>query len=662
MKHILARVFKGRLQAVLIASFSLVAALTVGLGTLVTSRVINNYLASAEEERVARDMDLAQAFYQLKLDEVAAISHRLVLDPWVVENLQDADQGQSEAIQVIDQEITNKITVLALGGTHLITVLDQKGDIITGQVLLPDGTLQAIPSGENMMDLPIVSQAFSSQKDLASTEVIPAVFLQPIGLAQQASIQLLQTPRAAPVPFDPREGTAGFTLTGVSLLHDQTGKTIGAVVTAYLFNNDFTLVDRIKQVAGVDTVTIFFGDLRVSTNVMTESGERAVGTLVSQAVRDVVLSSGQDYVGRAFVVNQMYITRYIPLYDHSGRIVGMLYVGALVSAFDTLIHTFNERVALIALVCILLAGIIAVPITRLITQPITELVEANRRLAQGDMTVRVQPSGSSELGLLGTSFNHMAETLQHAQQELLQKQRLASMGQLAAGVAHEINNPLGTILLYSDVLYKESPEEDPRRGDLKMIIDETNRCKTIVADLLNFARQHDVMAKIMNLHDLLDEALKGLIKLPKFEGIRVEKNYDPELPFIMADPDQLRQVFIILLDNAADAIEASGTITLSTRPVDEHWIEIRISDTGCGIAEENLSKVFSPFFTTKPLGQGTGLGLSIAYGIIKMHRGQISLQSKAGEGTTVTITLPMRQPLNDPTIDKSSAYLNELIG
>ncbi len=662
MKDILSRVFKGRLQVVLIGSFSLVAALTVGLGTLVTSRVINNYLASAEEERVARDMDLAQAFYQLKLDEVAAISHRLVLDPWVVENVQAADQGQSKAIQVIDQEITNKITVLALGGTHLITVLDQKGDIITGQVLLPDGTLKAIPGGQNMMALPIVSQAFSSQKDLASTEVIPAEFLQPIGLAQQASIQLLQTPRAAPVPFDPREGTAGFTLTGVSLLHDQTGKTIGAVVTAYLFNNDFTLVDRIKQVAGVDTVTIFFGDLRVSTNVMTESGERAVGTLVSQAVRDVVLVNGQDYVGRAFVVNQMYITRYIPLYEHSGRIVGMLYVGALVSAFDALVHTFNERVALIALVCILLAGVIAVPITRLITQPITELVEANRRLAQGDMTVRVQPSGSSELGLLGTSFNHMAETLQHAQQELLQKERLASMGQLAAGVAHEINNPLGTILLYSDVLYKELPEEDPLRGDLKMIIDETNRCKTIVADLLNFARQHEVVAKIMNLHDLLDEALKRMVKQPKFEGISIEKKYAPDLPFIMADPDQLRQVFIILLDNAADAIKASGRITLSTRPVNEHWIEIRIGDTGCGIAEEDLSKVFTPFFTTKPLGQGTGLGLSIAYGIIKMHRGQISLQSKVGDGTTVTITLPLRQPLNDPTIDKSSAYLRELIG
>lgn len=657
MKHILSRLFKGRLQAVLIASFSLIAALTVGLGTLVTSRVINNYLAAAEEGRVARDMDLAKAFYQLKLDEVAAISHRLVLDPWVVENVPAANLGQSQSIQVIDQEITNKITVLALGGTHLITVLNQEGDIITGQVLLPNGSLKTVPGGENMMALPIVSQAYSSQKDLASTEVIPAEFLQPIGLGQQASIQLLQTPRAAPVPYDPREGTAGLTLTGVSLLKDQSGKVIGAVVTAYLFNNDFTLVDRIKQVAGVDTVTIFFGDLRVSTNVMTESGERAVGTRVSQAVRDVVLTNAKDYVGRAFVVNQMYITRYIPLYDHNGTIVGMLYVGALVSAFDALVHTFNEQVGIIAFVCIILAGIIAIPIARLITQPITELVEANRRLAHGDMTVRVQPSGSSELGLLGTSFNNMAETLQHAQQELLHKDRLASMGQLAAGVAHEINNPLGTILLYSDILYKEMPGDDPRRDDLKMIIDETNRCKTIVADLLNFARQHEVMAKVMNLHDLIDETLKGMLKKPSFDGIRVEKNYDPDLPFIMADSDQLRQVFIILLDNAAEAIDASGAITISTRPVDEHWVEIRIKDTGCGIAEENLGKVFTPFFTTKPLGEGTGLGLSIAYGIIKMHRGQISLQSIVGEGTTVTITLPMRQPLSDPSIKKSAVYV-----
>jgi signal transduction histidine kinase len=657
MKQIFSRLFWGRLQVVLIASFSLVAALTVVAATLVTSRVIHNYLAAAEEERVARDMELAKAFYQLKLDEVAAISHRLVLDPWVIQNIPAAIQGEGKAIQVIDQEIINKITVLSLGGTHLITVLDQKGDIITGQVLMPDGTLKTVPGGANIMGLPIVSQAFSSQENLASTEVIPVEILQPFGLAEQAAITLLPTERAAPEPYDPREGSAGLALVGVSLLRAETGEVTGAVLSAYMFNNDFTLVDRIKQVAGVDTVTIFLGDLRVSTNVVTETGTRAVGTRLSQAVRDVVLGQGQDYIGRAFVVKEMFITRYVPLYDHSGQIVGILYVGALASAFDKLVNTFNERVALIAFICIILAGVIAVPIARLITQPITELVEATRSLAQGDMTVRVQPAGSGELGLLGSSFNQMAETLQNTQQELLHKERLASMGQLAAGVAHEINNPLGTILLYADILYKELPEDDPRRADLKMIIDETNRCKVIVADLLNFARQHEVMAKIMNLHDLLDEVIKGLAKQSKLEGVRIEKKYETDLPFIMADPDQLRQVFIILLENAAEAIETSGTITISTRLADEYWVEIRISDTGCGISEENLNKVFTPFFTTKPLGQGTGLGLSIAYGIIKMHRGQINLQSKVGVGTTVTITLPIRQPLISSSLEKSSAYL-----
>lgn len=137
MRRFLLTLLGGRLQVVLIASFALVAALTVGLSTVVISRVINDYLAAAEDERVARDMDLADAFYQLKLDEVAAIGYRLVRDPWVIQNLPAAEQGQAEAIQIIDQQITNKIAVLALGGTHLIAVLDPEGNILLGRVLSP---------------------------------------------------------------------------------------------------------------------------------------------------------------------------------------------------------------------------------------------------------------------------------------------------------------------------------------------------------------------------------------------------------------------------------------------------------------------------------------------------------------------------------------------
>lgn len=646
MQRLIARLTGGRLQIVLIASFSVIAALTVGMNALVSSRVINDYLAEAENDRVARDMDLAQAFYQLKQDEIAAISHRLVLDPWVNQNLPLAIQGQDEAIRIIDQQITNKITVLALGGTHCILILDADGNIVVGRTLTDENTLSPILSGGNWEELPILGNAFTTGEAVAATEVIPAELLAQVGLADQAAISLKDTPLAAPEPFLPTEGSAGLAITGISPIVDERGNPAGAILAAYLFNKDYTLVDRIKEVAGVDTVTIFFGDLRVSTNVMEESGERAVGTRISQAVHDVVLLQGRDYVGRAFVVNEWFITRYVPLLDHAGRVVGSLYVGARASAFENLVHTFNNRVLVIALICILLAGVLAVPISHIITRPIEELVEANQKLAGGDMMVRVEPYGTGELALLGTSFNAMAENLHHTQQELLHKERLASMGQLAAGVAHEINNPLATIMLYADIMRKEMPGDAPQKEDLYTIIREVARCKAIVADLLDFSRQRQVFAQETDLHQLIDEVIENISQQPQFGQIQFLRHYDPHLPPITADPAQLRQVFVNLFDNSAEAIAESGKITITTHHLDSQRVEIEIQDTGCGIPPEHQTKLFTPFFTTKPPGKGTGLGLSIVYGIIKMHRGQIRASSRPGEGATFTIILPVKLPLN----------------
>jgi two-component system NtrC family sensor kinase len=644
MRRFFSSLLGGRLQVVLIASFSLVAALTVGLNTLVTLGLIDEYLESAEDDRVARDMDLAEAFYQIKLGEIAAISHRLVLDPWVIQSLPLASQGETEAVERIDQQITSKITILALGGTHLIAVLDAEGNTLVGRVLSPAGELAPIITQGDWQQLPIVADVLSTGEAQAATEVIPAEFLAQVGLSEQAYVALIPTDRAAPEPFDPREGTAGLALAAVYPVQDEDGQVIGAVLAAHLFNNDFTLVDLIKEVAGIDTVTIFFGDLRVSTNVLNADGTRAVGTRVSQEVYDVVLNEGNSYPGRAFVVNEVFITRYDPLRDHLGQVVGSLYVGARESVFRALVYTFYTRGTLIALVCIVLAGVIAVPIARVVTRPVADLVEANRRLARGDMTIRVQAHGSGELAMLGRSFNSMAETLHQTQQELLQKEKLASMGQLAAGVAHEINNPLGTILLFADVMHKEAARDDPRRNDLQMIIQETTRCKNIVADLLNFARQQEVLAQETDVQALLEQVIEGVSYQSVFDNVQIVCQFAPGLPTIQADPSQLQQVFINLLNNAAEAMGGDGTVTLTTRPVDSHWVEIEVGDTGCGIPEENLGKLFTPFFTTKSPGKGTGLGLSIVYGIIKMHRGQIDVQSKAGEGTTFTVTLPVRLP------------------
>jgi len=642
MRAFLLRLLGGRLRTVLTVSFALVAALTVGLNALVVSRVINDYMASAEAERVARDMKLAETFYQLKLDEVAAISHRLVLDPWVVENFPAAAKGDPQAVQIIDRQITNKIIVLALGGTHLIAVLDADGKMVVGKVLWPEGELSSALTRGHFGDLPIVRTVLETGEPQAATEIIPKEFLVQVGLDGQAFIPLFETPLAAPEPFDPRQGTAGLALVGVSPLRDDTGQLIGAVLSAYMFNNDYTLVDRIKEVAGIDTVTIFLGDLRVSTNVTDEAGRRAIGTRISQAVRRVVLEEGREYVGRAFVVKEWYITRYEPLWDHQGNVVGSLYVGAREETFLGLVRTFNQRVALIAAVCILLAGVIAVPIGYVITQPITELVEAHRRLAAGDMAVRVQPYGNGELAMLGHSFNSMAETLSRTQQALINKEKLASMGQLAAGVAHELNNPLGTIMLFADALHRELPPDDPHRSDMEMILKEANRAKKIVADLLNFARQQEVLAQDTDLHALLDQSIESVRHQPTFAEVEIIRHYDPLASTIQADPAQLQQVFVNLLNNAAEAITGPGTITVTTRAINHDCIEISIADTGCGIPDEHMDKLFTPFFTTKPPGVGTGLGLSIVYGIVKMHRGQIAVQSEVGKGTTFTITLPTR--------------------
>ena len=241
----------------------------------------------------------------------------------------------------------------------------------------------------------------------------------------------------------------------------------------------------------------------------------------------------------------------------------------------------------------------------------------------------------------------------------MHRERLASVGQLAAGVAHELNNPLGTILLYSDMMYKEAAEDDPRRQDLKMIINEVNRCKNIVADLLNFARQHELLAEEIDLHALIDEVIQKSKARSRFEKVEFVRQFDPKLPRLQADPAQLQQIFTNLFTNSAYAMKNAGTITVTTQLRDGQYVEIRVSDTGSGIPSENLSKLFTPFFTTKPAGKGTGLGLSIVYGIIKLHHGQISVQSQVGQGTTMVITLPIRQP---EAASKQAAISRDLIG
>jgi iron only hydrogenase large subunit-like protein/nitrogen-specific signal transduction histidine kinase len=233
------------------------------------------------------------------------------------------------------------------------------------------------------------------------------------------------------------------------------------------------------------------------------------------------------------------------------------------------------------------------------------------------------------------------EKLSSMKQALKQSEKLAHMGQLSAGIAHELNNPLGVVIMYSNILLEEAQANDPVRDDLKLIVDQAGRCKKIVAGLLNFARKNQVNHQLVNIKELVNSSLESVIIPDKIRISIFDETTNPEA---MLDNEQMMQVITNLVKNAIDAMPSGGNIKISLEDTLSDVI-ITISDTGTGIKEEDRAKIFEPFFTTKSIGHGTGLGLATAYGVVKMHKGQISAESndnqaKGPTGTSFKIVLP----------------------
>ena len=245
-----------------------------------------------------------------------------------------------------------------------------------------------------------------------------------------------------------------------------------------------------------------------------------------------------------------------------------------------------------------------------------------------------------ELQRTQKELQHSLLELAEAQEQLIQREKLASIGQLAAGVAHEVNNPLGSIMLYAHLLLQQLTSDDQKSRDLKFIMEEAKRCQKIVAGLLNFARQGNLYLRGHKIQDLVQKLVNVVSNQSLFQNIHLQVEL-PDWPEIELDDDQIYQVFLNLAVNAAEAMPQGGTLTINGWSVKERQVvAIEFRDTGCGIATENLSKLFVPFYTTKQIGKGTGLGLAIAYGIIKMHKGNIYVKSQPGQGTSFTVELP----------------------
>ncbi len=245
------------------------------------------------------------------------------------------------------------------------------------------------------------------------------------------------------------------------------------------------------------------------------------------------------------------------------------------------------------------------------------------------------------------TLNITNEKLASAQQALKQSEKLASMGQLSAGIAHELNNPLGVVMMYSNIILDEIGEDSPLSADIKLIVEQADRCKKIVGGLLNFARKNQIKPTEINLKDFTILSVQSVV-FPK--NVESKINCTVKNPIAVFDQAQMMQVFTNIIKNAIDAMPQGGMITIKISE-DNDYLITDISDTGSGISKEDLDKIFEPFYTTKGVGKGTGLGLAIAYGIIKMHKGKISVESnndtsKGHTGTTFKIYIPKQNRLD----------------
>ena len=269
---------------------------------------------------------------------------------------------------------------------------------------------------------------------------------------------------------------------------------------------------------------------------------------------------------------------------------------------------------------------------------------------KAEKQIRVLVSASRDMGFSDKEdtihfFVRDIEQRRQIEEQIAQADKLASIGQLSAGIAHEINNPLGVILGYTQLLIRNEVADTEKYNDLKTIEKQVRNCKSIVEDLLNFARSSKPNEDIIRVDDALDDVINFIQQHAGLDDIKVERQYQAAVPEMLLDEKKIKQVFINLIMNAKHAIGKEGSLSISTgfNPV-EGQVIVRIADTGHGIEEKNLARIFDPFFTTKPTGEGTGLGLSVSYGIIKNHGGEIQVESKVGKGSTFTIVLPLISP------------------
>lgn len=604
--------------------------------------------------KVASDLRVAEQYFgrirEIQAAEIAAMAQSV-----------DFSRARAEGGETLNDFVERRRTDLAL---DFLMWEDARE---TG---LPDAVREVARAATP--DAPSVSLILMSPDELAAISA---------DVARRAAIPLVPTEAARPDARDV-EGRGMFIVAAHRL--DGGGEVL---IGGRLLNRNLDFIDTMNalvyrdeagEISRTGTTTLFLEDVRISTNVRLFEGSRALGTRVSEAVWRRVMEDGQTWLDRAFVVNDWYISGYVPLVDITGKRIGMLYTGFLEAPF-----TAQRNTTILTLILAFLAVVgVSVPLflrlARGIFAPLEKMTATMARVEAGALDARIgDVSANNEIGAVARHLDRLldqveerdaalrdyadnlnglveqrTEELKEANRklettfaQLVMSEKLASVGEITAGVAHEINNPVAIIQGNLEVIrMRLSPEQRAEfKGELDFIDAQTHRINIIVGKLLNFTRP-DEMSDVTSRVDAakaVDDALILVAPDLRNHAIETRVEHTPSPAFRVVETE-LQQVMVNLVINAAQAMGTGGQLTIRTGPADrdgQAGTEIQVADTGPGIPPDKIGHVFDPFMTTKP-GKGSGLGLSISQTLVTRAGGLISVSSPPGEGATFTVWFP----------------------
>jgi signal transduction histidine kinase len=674
--------FRLSLRRKLVYTFLGGSLLTVVLFSIGIKEIMNDYFQSLAkvrlefvseqgEQGVRTNVAIFKDAFQTIFDNMATTVGALAQSGAIADRLpRTAEERRSmaEMLQRVQREaMISMITVVDLEGRVIVRA--NKPSEYGDDTLMRD--YQESPKPVSSIRRLILNAL--AGHTIKSFETFHPEILAKSDLAEQARIPLKTWIRPATAgTFEER----GLVMTVAMPLRTSTGKLAGAVIAGRLLNKDLTIVSDVQKLLG-DSASIFLGDVRVATTARIGRGENkgqnATGTLLD-AERDRVLSRGELSHFR----DDRQMGLYEPLKNYANQVIGAIWIGrplSFIGSIDeaqTEIEKTAERrtniyIVLAALISMLVAIAIASFFSKRVTARIDQLRKGAEVIEKGRLDHRLRIDSGDEIELLSKQFNSMASKLEESHQTLerkveertrelkesqeamVQQEKMVGIGQLAAGIAHELNTPLGTIIGYAQMLREDLAQAAATSGnlaDVDEIIGQAGRCRDLVKNLLDFSRRSSTEATEKtnaSINEIIAKILSIIEHDFELKGVRVHLDLDSKVPNALVNENEIAQVILNLANNAADSMPAGGDLHVSTG-YDESAgrICIRVHDSGCGIKESDRTRVFEPFFTTKEVGKGTGLGLSICYKIVENHLGSIEFDSDTGKGTTFRVYLPAK--------------------